>query len=137
MKSNSIRIRIDSELKNNFIKVCDFENITITNKLKQFITGEVKNKLPNIPTSLEQQIVDLIGHNNIQIVNRLIFNIDENGQVINEDITSENERLITIGCVKGDIHKYLHTNKDKLVYLYLSGSDFKNNRIRITAISLD
>lgn len=128
MKEENIRIRIDSKLKKDFMNICEFENTTLSNKLNQFIMNEVKMKLPQKP---EQQIIDLLPHDNIVIVDRPIFVINSNGSIVDND--SEGHVVSTQTFV-GDITEFLTKNKNKKVYLFLSACDFKNKIFRITTI---
>ena len=47
MKQEEIKIRVSSTLKDNFQKICEFEETTMSNKINTFIVKEVKTKKPN------------------------------------------------------------------------------------------
>jgi hypothetical protein len=129
MKEEGIRIRINSQLKNEFKKICESENTTMSEKLNWFIKNEIDTKKLR---SIEEQVYDIIDHKNLTIVHQSAFLVDSDGNVVDKDV--EGSRVLMVSEWRLDWIKFFEIVKDKKVYLFLGGCDFKNGHIRAAVI---
>ena len=131
MKEEGIKIRIDSELKEDFKKICDQESVTMSDKIHDFIFSEVNSKKTKSLESNFEEMIRQFGYDNIYIVDLPNFFWDKK---MNCSSSFEGHgSLIQAPTYKMNILEFLKQNSDKTILLYLNGCDFSNNIIRAYA----
>lgn len=133
MKKEGIKIRIDSQIKKDFKTICDYENISMSNKLHEFILHEIKTKKRDTTEKITTDLFKSLGYN-ISIVERPFFFINDKGDVLDDD---EDGRLIHVGEFRGEMNDFIKRNKDKKIYLHISSCDFPNKKIRGAVIDIN
>lgn len=128
MKEETITLRVDASLKENFKKICDLEKTDMSDKLYKFINDEVKEK---IPVDYENQIelfLKMFGYNNIHILKYPFAGKDFNGKIYQECCGSLSLMQTSILRLKDvvDFSNFLSKNEDKEIYIYLIGSNLPN-----------
>ena len=131
MKEEGIKIRINSELKEEFKKICDQESITMSDKVHDFIFNEVESKKTKSLESNFEEMIRQFGYDNIYIVDLPNFFWDKKMNCFSS--FEEHGSLIQIPTYRMNILEFLKQNSDKTILLYLHGSDFTNNIIRAYA----
>ena len=128
MKKEGIKIRIDSELKEEFKKVCDQESVTMSDKIHNFIFSEVSSKKIKSLESNFEEIIKQMGHENVYNVDSpaLFWDKEKNKKSSHE----EGGDFIMIPTYRMNILEFLRENLDKTILMYLSGCDFSQNHIR-------
>lgn len=135
MKKEGIKIRIDSELKEEFKKVCDQESVTMSDKIHNFIFSEVSSKKIKSLESNFEEIIKQMGHENVYNVDfpTLFWDKEKNKKSSYE----EGGAFIMIPTYRMNILEFLRENSDKTILMYLSGCDFERNHIRAYAYKDD
>ena len=126
MKEEEIKIRISETLKKDFIDICEFENTTMSNKINNFIVTEInEKKIKSIETIITDLLVTM-NYNNVTIIGIPMVNT-LNGKLVANDVEGH---IKQVGEYRSSIVSFLENNKNKQIFLYLMGCDFKNNKIR-------
>ena len=112
MKDEDITLRVDSELKDDFKKICDNEETTMSNKLHDFIKKEVKTKKDHCIEDQMEELLKILDWDNVKIIN----NYHYNNKNVSEFKFTEEKPFID----------FLNNNKNKLIYLYLKGCSLPN-----------
>lgn len=120
MKQSTITIRIDKELKNDFNKSCALNNTYMSESLTDHIKREVDKYKESLNKDNYTYFLESLGYDNIHI-------IDNTTHEINGDTWQT-------GVFKGTINEILSTLENKQIYIYVNGSDIKNNYWRLFAI---
>ena len=131
MKESEIKFRIDKELKQDFIDICEYENIGMSNKLVDFISTEVKTKKIELLETKITTIFSDFGYSNVTVIDSPAFVINDEGNLISN--SSEGHSML-VYTYKSTLIDFLRDNEDKKIFLYLEGCDLKANHIRATAI---
>lgn len=126
MKEEEIKIRITDELKKDFVDICEFENTTMSNKLHNFIINEIKEKKVKIIEVIIGELLSSMGYDNITIISTPNVNM-VNGKLVSNDVEGH---IMTTATWNSNLLDLVERYKDKKIFLYLSGSDLPNNKIR-------
>ena len=135
MKKEGIKIRIDSDLKEEFKKVCDQESVTMSDKIHDFIFSEVESKKMKSLESNFEEIIKQMGYENVYNVDVYNFFWDNENKKISS--YEEGGAWIMLPTYNMNILNFLRENSDKTVLMYLKGCDFSNNYIRAYAFKDD
>lgn len=128
MKEEGIKIRIDSDLKEEFKRICDQESVTMSDKIHDFIFNEVETKKIKSLESNFEEIIKQMGYENVYNVD--IPNLFWDKKTNCKSSFEEHGSFIQIPTYKMNILEFLKQNSDKTILLYLNGCDFSNNIIR-------
>jgi antitoxin component of RelBE/YafQ-DinJ toxin-antitoxin module len=113
MKNETITIRIEDELKNDFQCICNEEHTDMSDKLYEYIITEIKAKKNTIINTNFENIFKSFGYTNVFIVNLVINKID-----------NKEYQLMTLRLSHDyTLSDFLKDNQNKKTYIYLSGSD--------------
>lgn len=131
MKKEGIKIRIDSELKDEFKKICDQEFVTMSDKIHDFIFSEVDSKKIKILENNFEEIIKQIGCENVYIVD--LPNFYWNNEEKNTSSYEKGGEFIALLTYSMNILEFLKENSDKTILIYPKGCDFPTNKIRAYA----
>lgn len=143
-ENDSITIRLDSKNKEQFKKICQFDETNISEKIKEFIKIQNRRSIETIEEKYNYLLKYKTEGDDIEIVDSPSFfwNIKENRMektgdlsvptVSIEDFLNNNKNIksCTTSVYSKDLKDFLEENKGKKILLYLKGCDFKNNWIR-------
>jgi antitoxin component of RelBE/YafQ-DinJ toxin-antitoxin module len=122
MKKEEIKIRINTKLKDDFKRICENENTTMSNKIHEFIYNKVeREKTKPIRVSLVKSIAEkvLTEHlfEDLKLVKPLLEKELNNGLNFNTTVTEfKNNGNITFG----DVYFKINDNDEKPYVLSFS-----------------
>lgn len=128
MKKEGIKIRIGSELKDEFKKVCDQESFTMSDKIHDFIFSEVESKKTKNPENNLKELIKQLGYENVYYVDFPCFIWNNEEKEINK--SEDGGKFMQVSTWHMNILDFLKENSDKTVLIYLNGCDFSKNNIR-------
>ena len=128
MKKEGIKIRIDSDLKEEFKRICDQESVTMSDKIHDFIFNEVDSKKIKSLESNFEEIIKQMGYENVYSVDlpTLFWNKEKN-QISSYE---EGGAHVMIPTYRMNILSFLNENSNKTILMYLKGCNFSDNHIR-------
>ncbi len=135
MKKEGIKIRIDSNLKEEFKKICDQESVTMSDKIHDFIFSEVNSKKTKSLEGNFEEVIKQLGYKNVYIVDMPNFFWNNSEKRISS--YEEGGAFIQLQTCMMNILDFLKENSDKTILLYLNGCDFSINKIRAYALKDD
>ena len=133
MKKEGIKIRIDSDLKEDFKNICEQESVTMSDKIHDFIFNEVESKKINKLESNFEEVIKQLGYENVYIVDMPDFLWDNKEKKISSH--EEVGKFIKIPTYMMNILEFLKENSNKNILIYLKGCDFSVNKIRAYAFN--
>lgn len=122
MKKEKITIRVEENLKENFQKLCNQENVDMSDKLRKFVYDEVETKFVDYKKSVENMLVAL-GFKNVFIIESPMINLN------NINYMAQTFKLKESFTLTDFFKEY----EDKKIFLYLLGSD-SINEVRVVLI---
>lgn len=128
MKKEGIKIRIDSDLKDEFKNICDNEFVTMSDKIHDFIFREVDFKKTKSLESNFEEIIRQMGYENVYVVDLSGFFWNNKEKKISSQ--EEGGKFIQIPTYSMNVLEFLRKNDNKTILMYLNGCDFSLNNIR-------
>ncbi len=122
MKEDEIKIRINAEIKEKFKLLCQKDNISMSNKIQNFIIDEInKKQIINLNEIMKTSLEILTQGNGS-------FNI-----ISSSNVLINNNRLFT-ETYNMNLIEFINKYKNKAIYFNINSSDILSNKLNAIVI---